>query len=116
MLRSIKRQNEGIFTINPKQVRNSISPLTLTNYKSADINTVTGIFTKLTDIVELYNQIFGWQMLMLMGIVLMSLLESFNFIMVSEIFKEEHFGLHSENKIPSKLLITAEFLVRSSYN
>lgn len=112
MLRSIKTLNESVFTINPKQVRNSISPLTLQTYKSTDINKVTCIFTTLTDIVELYNQIFGWQMLMLMGIVLMTLLESFNFIMVAEISKEEHFGLQSNNKIPSKLLITAEFLVR----
>lgn len=113
MLRNIKLSNETVFVINPKKNRNSISPLLLGNYdKASDVNAITSIFTTLTDLVEYYNQIFGWQMLILMGIVLMALLESFNFIMVAEISKQEHFGPSTENKIPATLLITSQFLVR----
>lgn len=113
MLQNIKLPGENAFTINPKKYRNSISPLTL-GRKTSDVNAVTNMFTALTDLVEFYNQIFGWQMLILMGIVLMALLESFNFIMVAEISKREHFGSSTENKIPATLLTTSEFLVCTS--
>lgn len=114
MLKHLATLSESVFTINRKRIRNSITPFVYENYnRTIDlINTVTSIFTTLTDLINFYNQIFGWQILILLGVILMSLLESFNLIMIAQISQEQYINIQLTNKISSTLLMTCEYLVK----
>lgn len=112
--------NEVLIKIKPNHMyvvkvkhSNSISPITLERFNNLNhVKSTTKLFTILSDLVELYNKIFGWQILILMGIVLMTLLESFNFIMVSGISgEEEMIKLFNVEKLSLSLLSTLQFLV-----
>lgn len=111
--------NEVLMKIKPSHLyvvkakrSNSISPITLDRFNNLNhVKNTTKMFTVLSDLVELYNKIFGWQILILMGIVLMTLLESFNFIMVSGISEREVGKLFNLEKLLLSLLSTLQFLV-----
>lgn len=111
ILRKISWNENKLFVIKSKQ--KSITSLSLNSFgKLTDLKSITRMFTVLSELVELYNKIFGWQILILMGIVLLSLLESFNFIMVYGISTKETFGRKSPiDMIALSLLTTAMLLV-----
>lgn len=92
---------------------NSISPININIFTSkGNLKNITRMFSTLSELVNLYNKIFGWQILVLMGIVLMALLESFNFIMVYGIASKEVFGKNlPADMIARSLASTLMFLV-----
>lgn len=115
MLKTIStNNNKKIFVVKTKSISYAV-PTELNSFGLNNLKSITRMFTVLSELIHLYNKIFGWQILILLGMVLLSLLESFNFIMVYGISVKETFGQNSPfDMICLSLLTTFVFLVNIS--
>lgn len=89
------------FIFQKKQYRSKLNKAISINSKVDMFTPITRMFLDLNRLVHTYNDVFGWEILILMGTVVMALLESLNFILLSggsfirkgELYKNEMMSL-----------------------